>query len=169
MGYSAYVICRSVKARDRMHVFLGNQVTPWCELAKISKKLPQYRPEYDYTRFPVVGDGIAYGGRKLSLGYNFTTQGDSSGYLWCLLRFAALRVGRDRVIDGVKTRFTVYDGCEFLPVGDCDENGYRDGGNKHLFMPQMISEADRVVGEEMKRLGRLWPAGVLYDLELSTA
>lgn len=167
MGYSAYVICRSAKSRDKMHKFLTDKVTPWHELVKVSEKLPRYKPEHDFTSNPVAGDDIAYGARKLAVGFNFSSQGHSGEYMWCLLRFAALRVGTERVIDGVKTRFTVYDGFEFYAVKDCGDDGFKGGGT-YTYCWGTDAEIDRVVAAEMKRLGRLWPAGVLTELAEAT-
>jgi hypothetical protein len=167
MGYSAYVICRNAKARDKMHRFLEEQVRPWHRLAEDSPMLAKYNPDYDYTRFPVAGEDISYGARRMALGYNFSSQGEAGGYLWNLLRFAALRVGKDRVIGGVKTRFTVYDGCEFFPVDGCDDNGFR-GGERYTYDKRLDDEIDRIMANEMARLGKLWPAGVIADLIEST-
>lgn len=153
MGYSAYVICRNLAARDAMHKFLQENVTPWQRLEKPKETFT----DLHYTQYPVVGDDIAYGAKPLALGYNFSTQGEASVYLWALLRFAAQRVGRYKTIKGVKTKFTVYDGHEFFPVGDCDENGFAPE-RKPWLLSLLAGEikVQKRVKAEMARLGKLW-------------
>lgn len=156
MGYSIYVVCRSEKAQQTMRKFLKKNLTPWHRLAAGSSNLPQYAPEYDYTGHITAGKNIYCCDHKLGLGWNYGTQGDSGGYLWALLRFIALRVGREKLVDGAKTKYIVYDGDEYYPVDACDANGYRDGGNKFLLDQHAIADADALVKAEMARLGKLW-------------
>ncbi len=150
MGYSAYVVVRSQKALEQAYDFLLKNVTPF------DKLVGWETAGSHFTSYPVCGTELDYrGGDKgtLKVGYNFSGAGESGPYLYSLLRFIALRVGSKRAINGKFTRYWVYDGVEFEPVGDCATNGIP----KHY--PEKYHNPDhyKKILAEMNRLDKLWP------------
>jgi hypothetical protein len=148
MGYSAYVVVKSHKQLTRAYEFLKG-ITPFDKLVGREASVSHF------TSYPVCGDDLDYRGvdGPLTVGFNFSTSGEAAPYLYSLLRFIALRVGSQRTIEGVLTKYIVYDGCECWPVGNCAPNGISADYPKKFDDPNDFKE----ILAEMNRLDKLWP------------
>lgn len=171
MGYSIHVACKSIKAQQKMRTFLDQHLTPFYKLFPNEK----YNPDYDYTQYVCCGPELSYGAKSLSLGWNYSMAGDSNHYLWCLLKFVALRVGRTRTLNGATLPYIDYDGSEKFTVADCDLSGWQvnpeiesceDYCNDSTFpfvtrlffanKIKKLKQQDPVIKVEMERLADLW-------------
>jgi hypothetical protein len=120
VGYSASVACQSIKARDKLATFLKEHMVPWSSLVQNTKSL-EIDPAYDYTRYVQVADELSYCHGNSRVGFNFSTQYEPGWYMWAILRWSALRVGRFAWMEISKgehgmTRYTTYDGYDHDPV-----------------------------------------------------
>lgn len=110
MGYSCAAPIQSPKARDRMFAFLEKTYRDWAVVCGT---------ERDYPR-SVCHDGqLAYDHGKNRIGFNYRSLGDEDHYIFSLLRWIALRVGRKRVfkkLSPVAVPYIVYDGHEAWPT-----------------------------------------------------
>lgn len=104
---------------------------------------------------------------SLAWGWSYSTAGESNHYLWCLLYFVALRVGRTRKINGKAKPYVCYDGQELFAVEDCDPSGWRPNPQitEELYLKFLnlfggaldrMKRQDPVIKREMERLADLW-------------
>lgn len=88
MGYSVTTLARSVKLKEAMVGLLREAFTPWPEI------VDGYTSSFSY---PCCDDGLINTKGATALGFNYSTAvGPEREYVFSVVRWAALRVGRRR-------------------------------------------------------------------------
>lgn len=106
MGYSVAVPCRSYEIRDRMMDLLRVEYKTWPELIE--------NPEAsDFLRGPLTDD-LSYHHGRCFIGFDFNASGGQRHYLFALIRWLALTIGRKTPV--AKCPYYVYDGHSVTPV-----------------------------------------------------
>ena len=112
MGYSIATPIRTTKTRDKMWAFLQEHYRPASEV---------FGRGGDYAVLCRDGD-ICYDKGKCRIGYDFNTGGPERHYIFAVVRWLALKVGKTRktFADDLKldvaVPYYVYDGYEYFPV-----------------------------------------------------
>lgn len=175
MGYSAATPIKSAKARDQMLEFMAEFYRPLNTVAEEAGLTPPTYPGFDPT-LRLFRDGeLSCDRGKTRIGFNFRTSAPVAGYLWGVLRWMALRVGRVRRFRSLgideAVPYWVYDGYESNPVllssqwsfqasekaqqYLVDDLGYRPWNWLFLEKGQR-EDMDKAVRDELNRLATFW-------------
>jgi hypothetical protein len=123
MGYSVAVPVKSQKAKEEMLAFLYKHYKPFSTLAQGTDLEQESRPEYDPTGAILADGELSYDNGKCRIGFDYGGMFRERHYLYCTIRWIALRVGRKRQLNAAAKLgilhaiyYYVYDGFEACPI-----------------------------------------------------
>lgn len=91
MGYSVFVTCKSIQARDKMVGFLRAHPHSWADVARLSGEPLEWSG--CCTEHLCVGrEALPYNATDKAIGFNLRPE--DSAWAWALVRWMAIRVGR---------------------------------------------------------------------------
>jgi hypothetical protein len=177
MGYSVAAVIKSKKARDAMLSFLQAHYRSWGEVlqaAGVGADSEAYpHPDYDPT-VCVLRDGeLSYDHGKIRIGFDYSNQTLVGPYMYAIVRWICLKIGRKRAFEGLaeKTPYYMYDGYAGTPVLEgacsdrwmpyaCDTLGipFIRIGFEYYFSAALKARLEAILREELQRLDRLWEA-----------
>lgn len=119
MGYSIAAPIKSAKAQAKMYAFLQEHMRSWSDITAGTDIA--FNPDYDPTKYLCQTGTLDYDRGKCRIGFNYSCSSGFTPYVYGLLRFIALRVGRVRKFVGEygineSVPYIVYDGYEGMPV-----------------------------------------------------
>jgi len=132
MGYTTSVHIVSQKQKDKMEKFLEQEFSSLESLIKRiddpfwNKVIQDKNWRLYQVDYPPHSD-LAYDGTKLSLGYNHSagTMEISKYYMNSILRWIALKIGREYTFNGRKMKVIHWDEDEKFPI-------YREDADKYV-------------------------------------
>ncbi|MFA6234654.1 MAG: hypothetical protein WC824_10790 [Bacteroidota bacterium] len=119
-----------------MFKFLQKNLRSWSELTRGTEFA--INPDFDPSKFLQRDGGLSYDHGKCRIGFNYHSlpPGGLNHYVWSLLRWIAVKVGRRRTFPAALSRkgsvpYTVYDGYEAWPVLPRPEWNLRNTPESH--------------------------------------
>ncbi len=97
MGYSIAAPIKSKKAREKMMSFLADNYRSWSVITAGTK----HELQYDCTAKLCIEGELAYDHGKCRIGFNYGGGGIPYEYMWGVLRWISLQVGRRRQLNAV--------------------------------------------------------------------
>lgn len=151
MGYSLSVPCRSPQARDQLVDFLREHHRPFHRVLrehgveKVGRIPVAGEEDYDPTVEVRVGNQLAYGRGPSKVGFNFGGAGMYGTWMYAVLGWAALRVGRRRGLNAMAADFGLGESFPYLTYDKEPHPIILDGS------PEISGLSDEDRGELIRR------------------
>lgn len=136
MGYSVAVHTKSKRDHQKMLSFLEKEYRPLSELMKSSNSSFLKKKSIQYTfESPSPSSNLAYDKGKNPIGFNYSALSyEENYYIFTLMRWACLKVGRDYPFGSIKLKAIKYDGEELFPIHTSEEQFHHtpNDGRKYV-------------------------------------
>jgi hypothetical protein len=164
MGYSIAVPVKNNDLKNKMLSFLDKEYKPWSTMDN--------RWKNDYASHPT--DDLDYDNGKCRIGFNYNTAYPERFYIYTILRWMVLKVGKKRKHKSFDTNilYYVYDGCEISPVvikdtmpvpkdyqwAIVDQYGWKPSNkfDRSIYKKKECDVWDELIKKEVEKLDDLW-------------
>jgi hypothetical protein len=164
MGYSLYIVCKNDAQLKLAQAFYTNNAKVFSSLFRKDDDVPEhfFGKDFDHSKYLKANKLLSYCHHKNALGFDYSPGAESSSYIWRVLSFLALRVGRSKTIGNQFGKFLCFDGTEEYIIEDNFDNGFRPISMSLYMLPAESNKRvtlvlEQRIREELERLADLWP------------